>query len=190
MLVLAVTHSDSAARSPRSLSEGGRQQALWAARRLREFVGKKAVLVAALSSPKTRCLETAILVAREFGETTKSETTSFDRIDVRRELEEAKDPMTPEALKQLLDGVTQDIEIAQHITSDAAVLISMHGDLANALRESVTLAPHLAPDGWFDVRPVIAVCDFVESRLSVKSCRVLQAGSWTDCLATQKETPA
>lgn len=190
MLVLAVTHPDSAARSPRSLSEGGRQQALWAAKRLREFVDKKVVLVAALSSPKTRCLETAILVAREFGETTKSETTSFDRINVRPELEEAKNPITPEALKQILDGVTKDIEIAQHITSDSAVLISMHGDLANALSESVTPAPRFASDGWFNVRPVIAVCDFVESRLSVRSCEVLQAGSWTACLTTQGETPA
>jgi hypothetical protein len=182
MRILAVTHSDSAARSPRSLSNSGRLQALWAARRLRELTGKKTVLEAIISSPKARCLEMAILVAREFGETTKAEV-AFDRVEVRAELEEGQSPILPNTLKRLLDEIRQRV----HGAPDSAILVSMHGDLAGVIDASAALATEIAPGskiasgGWFDVRPVIAVCDY-DGRLSVKNCEVLFAGSWATCL--------
>jgi hypothetical protein len=190
MRILAVTHPDSAARSPRSLSDGGRLQALSAARRLRELAGKKTVLKAILSSPKARCLETAILVAREFGETTKEEEC-FDRVEVRAELEEGQSPIQPDALKGLFgeirNGLLAQSRQGAQWSPDWAILVSMHGDLVGVIGSSATLATEIAPGssiasgGWFDVRPVIAVCDY-DDQFSVKNCEALFAGSWASCL--------
>lgn len=177
MLVLAVTHPDPVSRNPRSLSEGGRQQALMAARRLRELTGKKTSLAAVVSSPTARCLETAIIVAREFGETTRDDGTYDGRVHVSTELEEAVGPAKGRA--------ELEAALRSHMTHDdgKAVLLAVHGDLANMLSGAAEFTKECASgDDWFDVRPVIAVFEYAVGQITLKFCETLRGGCWISSL--------
>lgn len=179
MLILAVTHPDTISRNPRSLSEGGRQQGLLAARRLRELIGKQVFLGAIVSSPKARCLETAILVAREFGETTKADGTYDGRVHVVGELEE-----TPGQVKDIsaLNEALGPFRQGDFESPDKAILLAVHGDLANMLNGSAIFTQEAASEGWFVRRPVIAGFDYTPGRVTVRFCEELQRGSWVSCL--------
>ena len=179
MIILAVTHPDTISRNPRSLSEGGRQQALQAARRLRELVGKQLCLTAVVSSPKARCLETAIVVAREFGETTRDDGTYNGHIHVTAELDERSG--APNNIQNINKAISPFLH--DHSKSeDKTVLLSVHGDLANMLIDSTTFVEEAASQGSFTVRPVIAVFDYSPDKIVVRHCEVLKAGSWISCL--------
>ncbi len=180
MLVLAVTHPDPISRNPRALSEGGRQQALFAARRLRELIGKRISLAAVASSPAARCLETAISVARELGETTKDDGTYEGRIHVVEALEQISGapPKTRGDLKAVLNSLA-----TTKMTEDQAVLLSVHGDLANMLSGLEEFAEEAASGGWFSVRPVVAGLDYAAVGISLRFCEALRAGGWVSCIA-------
>jgi len=180
MLVLAVTHPDAISRNPRSLSEGGRQQALCAARRLRELIGKRISLAAVASSPAARCLETAILVARELGETTGEDGTYEGRIHVVEELQEIRG--VPAKSRVDLEAALGSLA-AMKMAEDQAVLLSVHGDLANMLSGSATFTGESASGGWFDVRPVVAGFDYSPTGMRLRFCEALRAGGWVSCLA-------
>lgn len=180
MLVLAVTHPDPISRNPRSLSEGGRQQALLAARRLRELIGKRISLAAVASSPAARCLETAILVAHELGETTKEDGTYEGRIHVVEALEQISGapPKTEGNLEAVLSSLA-----STKMTENQAILLSVHGDLANMLSGSAEFIEDFASGGWFSVRPVVAGLDYAETGISLRFCEALRAGGWVSCIA-------
>jgi hypothetical protein len=183
MLTIAVTHPDVISRNPRSLSDGGRHQALLAARRLRELLGKRVSLAAVLSSPRARCLETGILVAREFGETTVEDGAYEGRIEVVQELDEVRGapPKAPSDLAAALASHT-----AADYGANRAVLLAVHGDLANMLRGSWQLTDEVASGGWFDVRPVIAGFEHASGQVqSVQFCEALRGGSWVSCVMTE-----
>lgn len=178
MLVIAVTHPDSTSRNPRSLSEGGRLQALLAARRVREKVGKRISLVAVMSSPAFRCLETAIVVARELGETTRADGTYDGRIEVSDSLAEiGAKPRTVEDLGAALGSLKVD-----KLPESTAVLVACHGDLANMLGGALRFASETASGGWFEVRPVISSFDFITDRVAnLHFCEALVGGCWSPC---------
>jgi Histidine phosphatase superfamily (branch 1) len=177
MMVIAITHADAVSRNPRSLSAGGRQQALLAARRMRELVGNAISLGAVLSSPSARCLETAIIVAREFGETTKEDGIYDGRLNVCSHLEAANIPRTPADLSAALSSIN-----GNESWENRAALVAVHADLANMLSESCTFDTEVAFDGWFRVRPVLAWFLYTESRApEVSSCETLECGCWVSC---------
>lgn len=172
MLVMAITHPDSAARSPRALSEGGRHQALEAARRLRELAGKKVVLGTVLTSPKARCLETAIILARELGETTKDDG-HYDSIVVLDKLKEQSEPIKPDTFLEV---------VKRNALAETAVLVAMHGDLASALEPHVQFREDLVSGGWFTIRPVIACFELELDAIRVVACETYSAGNWVSCV--------
>jgi len=183
MRILFVTHPDAAARSPRPLSNGGRLQAMAAARRLRELAGKKVFLAAVLSSPAARCLETAVLVAREFGETTLQDV-GFDRVKVCDGLGEGQNSISITELNKLLGEVVDKLTAQRGDgAADSAVLVSVHGDLASVLNSVAASECKLASDGrFFDFRPVVAGCGYDQGQLSVQRCDAFVDGAWATCL--------
>ncbi len=181
MLILAVTHPDPISRNPRSLSEGGRQQAFQAARRLRELVGKRVSLTAVISSPKARCLETAILIAREFGETTRDDGTYDGHIHVVPELDETHGAAN--SVRNLNETIRPFLHDSVE-AADKGILLAVHGDLANMLISSTTFSEEAASGGWFKNRPVIAIFDYAPGKIMVRHCETIKAGSWTSCLSS------
>ena len=179
MYGIAVTHPDPTSRNPRALSEGGRYQALLAARRIRELVGKRTSLAVVISSPRARCLETAIIVARELGETTREDGTYQGRIDVVQELDETgAEPNVQDNLDAVLATHT-----SKDLGKDKAVLLAVHGDLANMLSSACTFKEQMASGGWFDVRPVIAGFEYTSQGVrTVKFCEAFQCSSWISCI--------
>jgi broad specificity phosphatase PhoE len=185
MLVLAVTHPDAVNRQPRSLSQGGRQQALSAARRLRELLGKSIRLGLVAASPSARCLETAIVVAREFGETTKNDGLYGGRIEVFEELAERRGEVgNAETLHSVLSSLRNKLALimkTESVKEELAVLLAVHGDLANMLKGSAQFSKDfLSNDGqWFESRPIVTV--FTAS-LTVKVCEAFSVGEWVSCI--------
>ena len=194
MLILAVTHPDSISRNPRSLSEGGRQQAVYAARRFRELLGKRILLATVVSSPAARCLETAIIVAREFGETTREDGLYGGRIQVLGDLaEKSGGPNGPDILRSILETVAADLDRLggnRPLPDEAAVLLASHGDLANMLCAStlsgsaqpVRFVNELTAGGWFEVRPVLSAFDYQQGKVIMKFCEALRGGVWLSCI--------
>jgi hypothetical protein len=177
MMVIGITHPDAASRNPRALSAGGRHQALLAARRMRDLVGDTISLGTVLSSPSARCLETAIIVAREFGETTKEDGIYDGRVDVSSHLEAGKIPRTPADLSAALSCVN-----GNELWHNRAALMAVHADLANMLSESCAFDAKVAFEGWFRIRPVVSVFEYTEGRApEVRSCQTLDGGSWVSC---------
>jgi hypothetical protein len=179
MIVIAVTHADATSRNPRSLSEGGRQQALLAARRIRELIGKRVSLAAVVSSPMARCLETAIVVARELGESTSEDGSFQGRIHVADRLGQTDaGPRGPDDLFAVLSAYA-----TGDYGENRAVLLSTHGDLANMLSGACELVEGTASNGWFASRPVIVGFDYASGHVSrVSFCEVFRAGSWATCI--------
>jgi Histidine phosphatase superfamily (branch 1) len=178
-MVVAVTHPDVTSRNPRSLSEGGRQQALLAARRIRELLGKRTSLAAVVSSPRARCLETAIVVARELGETTREDGTYQGHIHVVEELDESE---TGPRVRADLDAVLSPFA-KEDSGQNKAVLISTHGDLANMLGGTCEFIDGMVSEGWFEARPVIAGFEYVSGQVArVSFCEVFRGGSWVSCV--------
>lgn len=191
MLVLAVTHPDAINRQPRSLSEGGRQQALFVARRFRELLGKSIRLGLVAASPSARCLETAIIVAREFGEATKDDGLYGGRIEVFEELAEGRGEVgKEETLHSVLNSLRNKLNLipkTESVKEEPAVLLAVHGDLANMLKGSAQFAKNfISIDGhdrqWFESRPVITVLASGAGSLTVKTCEVLRGGEWVSCI--------
>ncbi len=178
MRVIAITHPDATSRSPRPLSEGGRLQALLAARRLRELEGNEKSLAAVLSSPAFRCLETAILVARELEDTAKQRGTYDGAV---REVVELK------AGSADLDAALGILETSD-IAENQAVLLSVHADLANMLSGSCAFTDGFTSESggrrWFSDKPVIAGFEHATGRpTALKYCETLRGGSWISCVS-------
>ena len=178
MLVIAVTHPDASNRSPRPLTDGGRLQALLAARRVRELAGSGTGLTAVLSSPAYRCLETAIIVTRELGATATGKGAHDGNV---REVAELK------AGSADLDAALGTLESAD-IGGNRAVLLSAHADLANMLAGSCAFGDGFTTESngrrWFADRPVVAAFDHAAGRVTaVRFCETLRGGAWISCVS-------
>jgi len=187
VLILAVTHPDAISRDPRSLSQGGRQQALFAARRMREnqLDNPGIYLCAVVSAPSARCLETAIIVAREFGETTYWNGECDGVIEVRNEL--ASGPVDQEQINAVLNSlqIPKQEDKPRERGVKRAVLLSVHADLARMLEKSTEFDSQWVSDGWFARgAPIIAAFDFEDRQLgAVKFCEAFQQASWISCIS-------
>jgi phosphohistidine phosphatase SixA len=194
MLVVLMTHGDRRKSVSRSvfggLSEQGRAEVKSAANRFwelrkrhaRELDGDKFAIEKVVSSPMARCVETAVLFAKELNEFTNSPKAQgsphVSELHLRQELKEKQYPerLARQDLAAVIDG-----------ESVGAMLVCTHGDLAGALPSTVELAPDSQDGGWFELRPVVA-CVEVEPATGFENAQVLccegyRAGSWENLLS-------
>lgn len=180
MLLSGITHADArdGKKHPfRGLSKQGRKESKKAADRFKKLVeawtnerGEPVPAVdVVVSSPKVRCLETVILMAKA-----ASQLTATSEVQVRPALKAGA--ITGRELADLANEVE-----AQHM------LVSGHADLVQALPEQVELAPEAAKNGWFTTRPVLFVIDYAAGKpwesAQVLSCEGLVDGKWISLLA-------
>lgn len=151
MLVTCITHADARGKKHafRGLTKQGRKEAESAAERFKELMEEEVPPIGVVvSSPKARCLETAVLFAKALTISTVSAsgliTTSEVQVDAG-----------------LKAGSVMGDEIADLVTSIATrhLLVSAHADLAKALPARTELLSTAVRDGWFTTRPVLFTID-------------------------------
>ena len=148
MLVTCITHADARGKKHafRGLTKAGRKEAESAAERFSGLAqGEFPRVGVVVSSPKARCLETAVLFAKElsdFGFITTSEV----KVDA--------------SLKagSITGGELADLA---NMIETTHLLVSAHADLAKALPAHVELRSTAVKDGWFTTRPVLFTIDYV-----------------------------
>lgn len=123
-----------------------------------------------VSSPKPRCLETVILLAKGLGN--DAITASSVAVD-----------------SGLAAGEIEGGEVAA-LASDgdaAHVLVSGHADMVKTLPPGTSLTADAADGGWFSVRPVLFQVEVEAGRpwaeATVHFCRALVDGQWESLLA-------
>lgn len=152
MLITCITHAGARGKERpfRGLTERGQAEAASAAGRFRELAGDEVPRVGVIvSSPKARCLETAVLFAKaasDFGLVAVSEV----QVDAG-----------------LKAGSITGAELSLLANSFATrhLLVSGHADLAKALPVRTELTPTAVKDGWFTTRPVLFTIDYEAGKL-------------------------
>jgi phosphohistidine phosphatase SixA len=168
MLITAITHASARDKEHnfRALTEDGTQESLSAVARYGELTGEQPIpITRVLSSPKPRCLETAITFVKQLDN-------------------EAVVASTVEVDAGLAAGEIEGSELA-HLGREAEaghVLVSGHADLVQTLPEHVRLTADAASDGWFQVRPVIFQLHIEPgaewSQAELRFCEGLVDGQW------------
>ena len=123
-----------------------------------------------VSSPKPRCLETAILFAKAL------DNASVEASSVAVDAGLAAGEIEGGEVAALAAG------------ADAAhVLVSGHADMVKTLPPGTSLAAGAADGGWFAVRPVLFQVEIEPGRpweeATVHFCSALVDGEWQDLLA-------
>lgn len=168
MFVTCITHADARDKKHifRGLTENGWREVESAARRFRvlheEVVPSIGTIV---SSPKARCLETAVLFAKALSD---FELLNASEIQVDDRLKAGS--IAGDELPELVGSVK-----TEHL------LVSGHADLAKALPAGFNLAPGSAKDGWFSTRPVLFTIEYEVGRPWHKA-RVLYCEGYSDKL--------
>lgn len=123
-----------------------------------------------VSSPKPRCLETVILLAKALS----NDSINTSKVEVDAGLAAGK--IEGNALATLAAGGD-----AEHI------LVSGHADLVKTLPDGTSLIDKAADGGWFAVRPVLFQIEIAPGKsweeATVHFCSGLVDGQWTDLLA-------
>jgi len=166
MLVTCITHADARGKKHtfRGLTERGRQEAASAAKRFRGLVEEEVPRIGVVvSSPKARCLETAVLFAKAISDF-RLITTS--EVEVNAGLKAGS--ITGDELAKLANGIE-----TRHL------LVSAHADLARALPAHVELDSAAVKDGWFTTRPVLFTIDY-EIGQPWEEARVLYCEGYVD----------
>ena len=123
-----------------------------------------------VSSPKPRCLETAILFAKALS----NDSIQASSMDV---------------IEGLAAGKIEGGELAALAAASAAehVLVSGHADLVKTLPDGTSLIDKAADGSWFAVRPVMFQIEIAPGKswdeATVHFCSGLVDGQWTDLLA-------
>lgn len=192
MLVILITHGDRRKSISRSVFGGlcdqGRTEVKSAANRFwalrnrhaKELDGNKLAIEKVVSSPMARCVETAVLFAKELSEFTNSPQAKVgphvSEIHLCQELKEGPEKLTCQDLAAVIDR-----------ESVGAILVCTHGDLAGALPPTVELSATSQDGGWFKLRPVIALVkvepDTGFQNAQVLCCEGYHAGSWENLLS-------
>jgi phosphohistidine phosphatase SixA len=145
MRIILVTHTETTDAPPRPLSKKGIKEAKAVAGRIRKLMGDGFRVTKAVSSPAVRCIETALAIAKELsGE-------KLRKLDTDPRLMAAKEPMEQDQLARAI------VDYACN-----GILIVLHADLANALPKRERVGGVV--DGWFQIRPVLAIIDWEEDR--------------------------
>ncbi|UCG23810.1 MAG: histidine phosphatase family protein [Chloroflexota bacterium] len=166
MLVTCITHADARGKKHafRGLTKQGQKEAESAAERFRELAEKGVPRIGfVMSSPKARCLETAVLLAKalsDFGLITTSEVLVDATLKAGS--------ITGGELADLANMIE-----ARHL------LVSAHADLAKALPAGAGLGSTAVKDGWFTTRPVLFTIDY-EAGEAWDNARVLYCEGYVD----------
>jgi len=180
MIITGITHADARDKKHpfRGLTGQGREEAISAAGRFRELMGvietgrgvKIPTVGRIVSSPKARCLETAILFAKaisDFGLMATSE------VQVDAGLKAGS--ISGDELSQLAKRI-----------KTPNLLVSAHADLARALPAQVELTAGSVKEGWFTDRPVLFTIDYEAGepweQARILSCEGYFDGSWRDLI--------
>lgn len=166
MLITGITHADARGKKHpfRGLTEQGWREAASAAARFRKLVEEDIPPIGVIvSSPKARCLETAVLFAKALSDLGLMATSEV-QVDAG-----------------LRAGSIMGDEIAGLANRFATphLLVSGHADLARALPAATELLPTAVKDGWFTTRPVLFTIDFEPGQLWEKA-RVLYCVGYVD----------
>jgi len=143
--IILITHAETSAAPPRSLSDQGRRQAKGLAGFIADIMGADFRIKKAVSSPAVRCIETALVVLEALS------ADRLRRLDTDPRLMAAKEPMEPDQLHRALADYACD-----------GMLVCQHADLANALPGRI--APPVIDDGWFQTRPILCLFDWEPDR--------------------------
>ena len=140
MLITCITHAAARGKkySFRGLTEKGWQEVDSAAERFKSLVGEESPKIeAVVTSPKARCVETAILFAKAV-----SEFASTSEIRLETDLKAGSI-----SGNELYDIATK--FPFQHL------LVSAHADLVRTIPDHIELISEAADSGWFSTRPVL-----------------------------------
>lgn len=183
MIFVLVTHAQADYGASGVLKDEGRQGVQWLAEECRGRIPKNAVVVGILSSPRIRCIETAIILAGELGRgfnksgiggERRQQGKSWDdipatRIHVKEELDEHSMAFDTDNLRRTIE-IGYEIakpQIEKLTTREEditpVVIIALHGDLANALnvQDPKFASPSKDREGFFfDRQPVLATLNF------------------------------
>ncbi len=173
MIITCITHANARDKSKHTflgLTEQGWQEVNSAAKRFRLIAvlgadqGEEMPLVeTVVSSPKARCLETAILFAKAISD---FRLVATSEVQINSGLKAGS--ISGDELAELANSIR-----TQHL------LVSAHADLARALPSLVELAPGAARDGWFTTRPVLFTIDYKVGE-SWDKARVLYCEGYID----------
>ena len=175
MFLSVITHADARGDFEfRGLTEQGWQEADSAVSRYQSLLQAQAqeipAIDAVVSSPKPRCLETAILLAKGLGDFVQA-----SEVSVNAGLK-AGSISGPE-----LKDVAQAVD-AEH------VLVSGHADMVKTLPEGTSLTAGAENDGWFADKPVLFTVVYEPgapwAEASVLFCPALADGEWQDLLGS------
>ncbi len=155
MIITGISHANARDKKKHTflgLTEQGWREVNSAAKRFRALMaalgkdqGEEMPLVeTVVSSPKARCLETAILFAK-----TISDFKLMATSEVRVNSGLKAGSITGDELAELANGIR-----TQHL------LVSGHADLAKALPPNIELTSAAVKDGWFTTRPVLFTIDY------------------------------
>lgn len=173
MIITCITHANARDKKKypfRGLTKQGWQEVEQAAERFRALVDDEAPKIAAVvTSPKARCVETAVLFAKAVSDRL---TTSEIQLDA--------------ALKAGSVSGHELFELANRVQVQH-VLVSAHADLVQALPEHIKLKSNAAEDGWFTTRPVLILLRYEAgeswSSAEVLACEGLFDEEWRSLLA-------
>jgi phosphohistidine phosphatase SixA len=171
MFVTCITHADARGKEHafRGLTEIGWREVESAAQRFRALHKEEIPSIGIIvSSPKPRCLETAVLFAKAL-----SDFGLLDASEVQIEAGLKAGSITGGELPNLASNIK-----TRHL------LVSGHADLAKALPASFQLAPESAKNGWFSTRPVLFTTQYEPGqqwdKAQVLYCEGLVDGRWQD----------
>jgi phosphohistidine phosphatase SixA len=166
MLITCITHAGARGKKHpfRGLTEQGQAEAASAAGRVRELAGDEVPQIGAIvSSPKARCLETAVLFAKK--------ASDFGLLAVSEVQVDA-------GLKA--GSITGDeLSLLANSSATRHLLVSGHADLARALPAPTELTPAAVKDGWFTTRPVLFTIDY-EAGQPWSQARILYCEGYID----------
>jgi phosphohistidine phosphatase SixA len=151
MYITCITHAEARGKEHafRGLTEAGWREVESAAQRFRALHEEEVPRISAIvSSPKARCLETAVLFAKALSDFALLDTSEV-QVDARLKAGSISGNELPE--------LASSIE-TRHL------LVSGHADLAKALPARFELAAGAARDGWFTTRPVLFTVEYEVGR--------------------------
>ena len=148
MFITCITHAEARDKQDvfRGLTEVGWWQVDSAAQRFRALTTFHELphIGAIISSPKARCLETAVLLAKAL--------SNFELLD-------ASEVQVDAGLKAGSIAGDELPDLADRAET-SHLLVSGHADLAKALPASFRLEAGAAKDGWFSTRPVLFTVEY------------------------------
>jgi phosphohistidine phosphatase SixA len=143
MLITCITHADARDKKAhpfRGLTEQGWREVERAANRFKELIDDETPNIeVVVSSPKARCVETALLFAKAVSDLVSTSEIQLDA-----------------GLKAGSIGGHELFDLANSIQGQH-LLISAHADLVRAIPSHVMLISEAVKNGWFATRPVLTL---------------------------------